>query len=211
LILTGWDADHANPEGVGMVTRNFDVDKVWVPRWPNDTEAAKDVRRLLKQARWTSGYDVYHPSTDNQRRVQVGDTPIEIFSPHPQDATSPNNRSIVAKLESPGMSVLVTGDCEKPRWDSILTYFSNRLRADVLAAPHHGSRNGITKDALNAIRPKLVLISAGDNAAYGHPHKEALGLFRAHVGEHIVVTKDSGSIRAWAGENGSIRYEWDAK
>src|SRR5260370_32526232 len=91
FILTGWDNDHANPTGVGMITRNFEIERVWIPEWPNSTNCATDVKNLLRGARWKDGYDVYHPSTDKARRIGVKDTTIEVFGPHPDDRDCPNN------------------------------------------------------------------------------------------------------------------------
>ncbi len=208
FILTGWDNDHANPTGVGMITRNFEIERVWIPEQANLTDCAKQVKKLLKGGRWKNGYDVYYPSTDRQRHIRVEDTTIEVFGPHPDDTDCSNNCSIVAKLSHGGFSVLITGDCEQARWDSIVRYFAERLGADVLVAPHHGSRNGITKEALEAIRPKLVLISAGDHAGFNHPHPEAVALYRKHVGEHICVTKKHGNIWVRSGEPGVVNYGW---
>lgn len=211
FLLTGWDSDHANATGVGMVVNNFEIQTVWIPQWPNDTETAKEVKRILKQdARWKNGYNVYHPRTDKERNFTIGDTSITIFSPHPNDADTSNNSSIVAKLKCKDFSVLITGDCEQTRWESIVKYFWKELSADILVAPHHGSKNGIIESALKHINPKLVLISAGDHKVWNHPHKEAVDLYKKYVGDHIRITKEHGNIKAYS-ENGIIKYEWDGK
>ncbi|KAF0247816.1 MAG: hypothetical protein FD167_2786 [bacterium] len=210
FMLTGWDCDHANAAGVGMVVNNFTVSTVWIPPWPNTTEAAKEVKRILKEdARWAKGYDVYHPRTDQQRCFQIGDTKITVFSPHPEDADTSNNTSIVAKLECGGFSVLITGDCEQSRWSSIVRYFGKELSSDVLVAPHHGSRNGITEEALQKIRPKLVLISAGNHSTWQHPHQEAVDLYKKYVGDYIFVTKEHGNIKTYRDVGGVIKYVCD--
>lgn len=210
FILTGWDCDHANTTGVGMVVNNFTVKTAWIPQWPNATEAAKEVKRILKEdARWTDGYNVYHPRTDQQRYFQVGDTKLTVFSPHPEDADTSNNASIVTKLECNGFSVLITGDCEQSRWLSIVRYFGKELSSDILVAPHHGSRNGITEEALQRIKPKLVLVSAGNHATWQHPHPEAIDLYKKYVGNYIFVTKQHGNIKTYRDVDGIIRYSCD--
>jgi competence protein ComEC len=56
-------------------------------------------------------------------------------------------------------------------------YFGKSLASDILAAPHHGSKNGISREAMALINPHSVLISAGVNNQYGHPDTEATNLF----------------------------------
>ena len=80
-------------------------------------------------------------------------------------------------------------------WDSIVKIFGNNIKANVLDAPHHGSKNGISQAAMNLIKPHTVLISAGVNNAYGHPDTEALkkfssiatNIWRTNYGEGISI------------------------
>ena len=50
--------------------------------------------------------------------------------------------------------------------------------ADILKVPHHGSKYGMNKEWLEAVRPKLAIISVGRRNSYGHPTEEALKLLR---------------------------------
>ena len=45
------------------------------------------------------------------------------------------------------------------------------LASEVLIAPHHGSKTSSTEAFLTHVRPAYVLVSAGKNNPYGHPHK----------------------------------------
>lgn len=47
-------------------------------------------------------------------------------------------------------------------------------RADILKLSHHGSKTSTSRDFVERVKPKIVLISAGRNNIYGHPHKEVL-------------------------------------
>ena len=107
---------------------------------------------------------------------------------------SSNNCSLVCKIKerSTGKTYLITGDTETDRWDSIAYYFEGALSCDVLAAPHHGSKNGISAEALALIQPKMVLISAGVDNQYGHPHVEAKRLFAAHAKNYYSTSHGEG-------------------
>ncbi|MGP0105060.1 hypothetical protein, partial [Rhodoblastus sp.] len=96
------------------------------------------------------------------------------------------------------LSYLVTGDTETGRWDSIVRIFGGSIQANVLDAPHHGSKNGVTQAAMNLINPHTVLISAGVENAYGHPDAEALKIFNS-VAQKVWQTN--------VGEGQSIRTE----
>ena len=64
---------------------------------------------------------------------------------------------------------------------------------EVLKVPHHGSKNGLTKEMLEAASPGLAIISAGRKNRYGHPHEETLGVLR-EMGVKILRTDQEGEI-----------------
>ena len=115
---------------------------------------------------------------------------LELFSPHIEDMDNSNNCSIVLKIEGirpGGFSYLVTGDTENPRWDRIVELFGDALAADVLAAPHHGSKNAAHPGMALAVRPNTVVISAGVDNQYGHPDPKAVTLY-LRVADHVFKT-----------------------
>ena len=75
---------------------------------------------------------------------------------------------------------LITGDTEDDRWDTICEEFGDRLKADLLAVPHRGSDNGLTRQAAALIRPHTALISAGVLNQYGHPDARTISLLRRY-------------------------------
>jgi len=102
---------------------------------------------------------------------------------------SSNNCSLVCKIteKSTGATYLVTGDTENERWKSIVRILGDSIKCDVLNAPHHGSKNGITSAAINLIKPNTVLISAGVDNSYGHPDAEAVNIF-CSVAQKVYAT-----------------------
>ncbi len=63
---------------------------------------------------------------------------------------------------------------------------------EVLKFPHHGSKTGVLPDFLEAIKPKLAVISVGKNS-YGHPSDEALKLLLEH-NVRIKRTDQDGNV-----------------
>ena len=62
-----------------------------------------------------------------------------------------------------------------------------------MAAPHHGSRGAAHEKAIKSIDPTHVLISAGYENQYGHPHDEALELYEEYA-TSVHITAESGSL-----------------
>ena len=73
--------------------------------------------------------------------------------------------------------VLIAGDIESKAESVLLAKLDqldiSSLSSDVLIAPHHGSKTSSTKAFLAQVMPAYVLISAGKNNPYGHPHKRS--------------------------------------
>jgi beta-lactamase superfamily II metal-dependent hydrolase len=137
---------------------------------------------------------------------------IEAFSPHADDMNSSNNCSLVCKIKevSTGRTYLVTGDTENDRWSSITRIFGSSLAADVLDAPHHGSKNGVSAAAMALIRPHTVLISAGVNNQYGHPDAETTKLFAAHAQKYFAICYGEGqSLKSVVDSTGINTYKFN--
>jgi len=127
------------------------------------------------------------------------------FSPYPKYETSSNNASLVLKIteRATKRSILVTGDTEGGRWDEICRYQGQRLQSDILQAPHHGSKNGITQKAFDLISPHTVLISAGEGNQWDFPNDEALKImsgakrYSTHHGYSLATYFDSDRIETY--------------
>jgi beta-lactamase superfamily II metal-dependent hydrolase len=199
LILTGFDDDHTEIVGTSIVLRKYRPDWIMYPTYYKDSAEAKQVFSLINdevKVRGTSRNPLETKSVRvdqlaNRRLRGLSDNfDFEVFSPHIEDMDCSNNCSIVLKLTgrgSRGFSYLVTGDTEIPRWETINKLFGNALRSHVLAAPHHGSKNATHPASLLNIAPHTVLISAGVDSQYGHPHPQALKVYR-NVAKHVFST-----------------------
>jgi beta-lactamase superfamily II metal-dependent hydrolase len=189
LILTGFDDDHSDLVGASIILRKYRPDWVMYPTYYKDSTEAKLVFGLIDEevaARRTSSNPLRKVSVrldqlaDRKLRGLSNHFDFELFSPHIEDMDCSNNCSIVLKLigRGPrGFSYLITGDTENARWDTICRLFGSALKSHVLAAPHHGSKNATHPASLVHIAPHTVLISAGVDSQYGHPHGGALRVY----------------------------------
>ncbi|WP_109016857.1 ComEC/Rec2 family competence protein [Novimethylophilus kurashikiensis] len=91
-----------------------------------------------------------------------------------EDGLKDNFRSCVLKVSSPGGSLLIPGDIEADAEASLLTDRSLDLHADVLVAPHHGSKTSSTEAFINAVRPSITVFTVGYRNRFGHPKPEVV-------------------------------------
>jgi beta-lactamase superfamily II metal-dependent hydrolase len=205
LILTGFDSDHSDVVGVSIILRKYRPDWVMYPRYYKDSTEAKRVFALIdeeEETRRTSANPLRRISVrlDNVDHRQLADLSdkfdFQLFSPHIEDMDSSNNCSIVVKVSGRGprgFSYLITGDTENARWDTIHRLFGHALKSHVLAAPHHGSKDATHPAALLQIAPHTVLISAGVDSQYGHPHQAAVKVY-SKVAKYVFSTNMQGGV-----------------
>lgn len=187
LVVTGFDSDHFNEVGMKIVLNKYRPDWIMYPKYFKETKTADSCFAAIKtfeaQKKFTR-YSVSLSKNDTRFYNKLStDFQFEVFSPHEADMNSSNNCSLVCKVKerSTGATYLITGDTENDRWKSIAYYFEDVLSSNVLAAPHHGSKNGTSTEMITLIQPHTVLISAGVDSQYGHPATEAKKLYSAHA------------------------------
>ena len=130
------------------------------------------------------------------------------------DITNENDASCVLKVSSEFGSILLTGDIGKPA-ERALANSGRNLAADVLQAPHHGSKTSSTEVFLSRVQPSIALASIGYLNRYGHPH-EVVAKRYARRQIPVYKTADEGAITASftatgiiiRGHRGSIRKYW---
>jgi competence protein ComEC len=117
-----------------------------------------------------------------------------ILNPGPASryAESPNDHSVVIKLSMGESSFLLPGDIEAGV-ERALAASGFNLQATVLKSPHHGSKTSSDPHFLDEVNPQLVVISAGADNPFGHPHEAIL---QRYIGRGITTlrTDELGTI-----------------
>ncbi len=187
LLATHADADHI--DGLNDVVRNFSVRSALVARRPaNDLEFSRFSQAL-------------NTTKTHLETIQAGDVirfgAVELRVLWPlasadADEASRNNDSVVLRLQFGERSLLLTGDVEKTA-ESALVRLQRSLRVDVVKVPHHGSRTSSTEPFVLATRPRLAIISVGQNSMFGHPHQEVVERWQANAAD-VLTTGQCGTI-----------------
>jgi beta-lactamase superfamily II metal-dependent hydrolase len=217
LMVTGFDSDHFNEVGIKIILNKYRPDWIMYPKYFKETITANSCFAAIRTFEYQKIITKVSVSLDrNSTRFYdeiSKDFVIEAFSPHAEDMNSSNNCSLVCKIKerSSGRSYLVTGDTENYRWSSISSIFQGAIASDILDAPHHGSKHGVTADAMALIKPHTVLISAGVGNQYGHPDPEAKKLFATHSEKYFATCFGEGgqSLKTVADEDGVKTFKFN--
>jgi competence protein ComEC len=119
-----------------------------------------------------------------------------------------NDSSCVLKVETAASSLLVTGDVER-RGES--TALGQRLAADVIVVPHHGSATSSSAPFVAAVGARVAIVSAGHANRWGFPRPDVRERWRAG-GARVVVTGDAGAVSVELGAAGAaVTAERDAR
>lgn len=191
VLPTHADADHI--DGLNDVLRNFTVNSALVGRTPaNDPEYTKFAQTL-------AATNTHVATIQAGDLIRMGDAQIEVLWPlaaaHPNEP-SRNNDSIVLRLEFGKHSMLLTGDIEKSG-ERALVAAGRNLQADVVKAPHHGSRSSSTLPFVTATGAKFAIVSVGLRSMFGHPHAEVVERWQAN-GAQVFTTGKCGTITVTA-------------
>jgi competence protein ComEC len=104
-----------------------------------------------------------------------------------------NETSLTLRLTYGTTSVLLTGDVEAEAERSLVVSVPGELTAAVLKVPHHGSRSSSTPGFVDAVRPRVAVISVGADNRYGLPAPEVEARYRAR-GVCVLRTDRCGAV-----------------
>ncbi len=107
--------------------------------------------------------------------------------------SKPNARSCTLKITLNGLSILLPGDIEAVQEAELVEGVKDKLAANVLLAPHHGSGTSSTLPFLQAVQPQIVLFQVGYRNRYRHPKAEIFERY-GELGIARYRSDDAGAI-----------------
>jgi competence protein ComEC len=113
-----------------------------------------------------------------------------------------NDASCVLRIEAAGTVFLLPGDISRRIEGRLVGAMAERLRAQVLVAPHHGSRTSSSRAFISAVAPQLVVFPVGYRNHYGFPAEEVLDRYR-RAGPRLIDTATQGAIDIWVDPDGT--------
>jgi competence protein ComEC len=185
MIVTHSDSDHAG--GALALLEAVRVGWVSSSLWLNHpiVRAAGVHSRCVAGQRWRwdgVDFEMLQPSA-----ASYGDPALKA-----------NARGCTLHVSAGGRSMLLAADIEAAQEAQLVLGARDKLRADVLLAPHHGSGTSSTPAFLLAVRPSVGIFQVGYRNRYHHPKKEVyerygeLGIERFRTDESGAVTLEFG-------------------
>ena len=122
-----------------------------------------------------------------------------ILHPQPGGLDRGNDASCVLRIETPaGRRVLLTGDIESASEHALLQSSKGALSADILVAPHHGSKTSSSPAFVKTVNPGMVLFPAGYRNRYRFPNQDIVARY-TQIGAETYDTGTGGAIRVRLG------------
>jgi competence protein ComEC len=182
VALSHADSDHSG--GLGAVLRHFAVGEFWENG--RGEPAGEETRLALRQS------GAPRRVLRAGERYWLGGALLSVLNPDEPMMPSPNDDSLVLRLDWRGVSVLLTGDLGGPGEARVLAH-RTPVHALVLKVGHHGSRFSSSPSFLDAVRPAFGVVSVGARNPFRHPAPEVLGRLEA-AGARIYRTDRDGAI-----------------
>ncbi len=197
VILTHAHADHLS--GLVEVLRRYRVDKILWNGQEADTLIYNEWAELIE--------DHKVKIAAKGQRIDLGEGYLDVLFP-PADyvfTDDLNEGSVINRLVYDSGAVLFTGDAYKKQEEQLLKWEKEceeiekewcrvmDLPSEILKAGHHGSSTSSSEIFIERVSPGLVVISAGKDNRYGHPHRETMETLK-NSGADIHKTFSSGSL-----------------
>ncbi len=109
------------------------------------------------------------------QRWQWDGVQFEVLHPQPGDYghnLKSNAISCVLRITNGAQTALLAGDIEQAQEAQLVVTQPEKLKADVLLVPHHGSKTSSSAVFLEAVQPRLALLQTGFRNRFGHPAPE---------------------------------------
>ncbi|WP_338055591.1 ComEC/Rec2 family competence protein [Shewanella gaetbuli] len=189
LIVSHLDNDHSG--GVKDIVERF-----------NTTHIISD--GILGKTPELRNYPQLTISPCTAGTISWGNVTVTVLNDNLQSDKS-NNQSCVVKLainhtysgmittgQSKQTDILLTGDIESEREFNLLEH-AQKITADIVFVPHHGSKTSSTEAFIAAVNPRLAIINAGFENRYGFPKKQVLDRYQAK-GITCLTTGELGQL-----------------
>lgn len=162
IIISHWDTDHSG--ALRDIIKSYQVERIF--------SSSKSIEQ-----------NFYTDALRQNDIVRIGKIEFEVLLPDSYVAETKkddNSNTLVGFIDYKTSKFLFTGDITKEEeqrmvWRKIVGADFMPAQTDtILKISHHGSATGTSEELLQAIKPKVAVISVGAKNKFGHPSKEVL-------------------------------------
>lgn len=189
LIITHFDRDHFGE--AEDILEKVEIGTIVMPRQEITSiehQRLMDLVATKEEIKVLYANDIVGKELDG-----LDELSIKILAPLESFYEESNNYSIVSMVTYGENKFLFTGDLEDET-TICKTYTDAFLSCDAYKVGHHGSQNSSSTEMLLKIKPKIAIISCGENNDHNHPHKDLLDRLNSIKGLDIYRTDENGTI-----------------
>ncbi|MCU7797305.1 MAG: DNA internalization-related competence protein ComEC/Rec2 [Candidatus Thiodiazotropha sp. (ex Myrtea spinifera)] len=172
LIVSNNDQDHAG--GLSAIVGAVEVGEI-LSGEPLDIETT---RKCQAGETWSWNgvvFSLLHPTSEDQ-------------------FTRANDRSCVLRISNGTWTLLLPGDIEAEAERRLVKRYGEGLKAQIVVAPHHGSKSSSGNAFVSAVDPEWVLFSTGYRNRYGFPKPEIVARWRT-MGAEVLDSAEEGAMQ----------------
>ena len=199
MIISHFDSDHVG--GLFTIMEEIKVEKILIAKQEEQSENYKHFLNIVREKKI--------PVIVGKRGDKINiekDLYLDILFPESKqiEENKINNNSLVFNLYYGNFSMLFTGDIEEIAEKRIVEITDkNKLKADIIKIPHHGSKTSSTEELLENVLPRIALIGVGKDNLFGHPSIETIDklnemkikIYRTDVNGEIMVDINKNEIK----------------
>jgi len=182
VVATHPDKDHIG--GLIPVLERYNTSYFLDPGVVNDTLVYRELQKRVEEK---TNYVV---ARKGMKIYLDKDTVAEVLYPDREIQGDTNNASVVLRISYKDSDLLLTGDAGKGVERYLL---KENIESELFKAGHHGSKTSSDSLFLEKVSPEYVVISAGKDNRYGHPHANVLAAFDS-LNAKVLSTIESGTI-----------------
>ncbi|MFA9424228.1 MAG: DNA internalization-related competence protein ComEC/Rec2, partial [Sedimentibacter sp.] len=195
VFISHWDTDHYSGL-TELLQSHINVKNIFSSS--KNTEIANEITEIKKYG---------HVRIDDIFSINV------LWPDENYIASEKNNSSLVLLINYKNQSILLPGDIEEEVENLI---FQDIRKSDILIVPHHGSKTSSSTTFVEAVKPKIAVLSYGKNN-YGIPSQQVLSRYEAYnttllstfeQGEiNFILKNDKLYYNTYTNENSDNYYE----
>ncbi len=204
LVTTHGHADHVG--GHAAVIEHYETEEegvgaVYDPGIAAGTETYEEYLDAVEE------HNVTLYETRAGDRIPMAGANVSVLGPPEpyHENGDQNENSLTLRLRYGETGFLFTGDAEATHEEYLLERYGERLDATAFKVGHHGSATSNTGAFLDAVGPKVAVVSSAYDSEYGHPHNETLarlaerGVDTYWTATHgdVLLRSDGETVTVW--------------
>lgn len=173
----------------------------------NSIAAVLPINRVLTSIPDSSGFDLLFLQPANGLKVsmchlgqtwQYDGVEFAILSPvefvQAENGHDENNQSCVLKVTTQFGSVLMSGDIERETESYLYHTMPEKLLADILIIPHHGSNTSSVAGFIAAVEPEYAVFTVGYKNRYRLPNNKVVRRYQQLSRAKLLRTNETGAL-----------------